>query len=138
MRVSQRLDYALRVLVLLAMQPAGKPVAAGELAERLGLPRRFAEQQVSALSRAGIVQSRRGAAGGCALARPAETISVRDVVEAVEGEVLDVPQQTGSAAAEAWADAAAALAVSLSRVDLGTLARRQRVLDAESNPMYYI
>ena len=138
MRVSQRLDYALRMLVLLAMQPTGEHVAAGDLADLLGLPRRFAEQQVSALSRAGIVGSRRGAAGGCALARPAQSISVRDVVEALDGEVLDVPRQAGSAAAEVWHDAAAALAMSLEAVDLGTLASRQRVLDAEPTPMYYI
>ena len=138
MRVSQRLDYALRVLVLLAMQPSGEQVAAGDLANRLGLPRRFAEQQVSALARAGIVRCRRGASGGCALARPAETISVREVVEALEGGVLDVPRQTGSAAAEVWHDAAVALARSLNQVDLAAVARRQRILDAESTPMYYI
>ena len=49
MRVPQRLDYALRALVLLALQPEGEYIAAGDLADHLGLPRRFVEQQVTAL-----------------------------------------------------------------------------------------
>lgn len=138
MRVSQRLDYALRAAVLLAAQPPGSFVAAGDLADRLGLPRRFVEQQITALARAGVVECRRGAAGGCALARPADQVSARDVVLAVHGEVLDVPLQTDSAAAEAWQHAAAALEEHLSAVDLATLAARQRELDAAASPMYYI
>lgn len=138
MRVSQRLDYALRALVLLAMQRDGEYVAAGDLADRLGLPRRFVEQQVTALARAGVVECRRGAAGGCALARPAEQISVGDVVVALDGEVLDVPRQSSSAAAEVWQGAALELEAFLAGVDLATVALRQRELDASSAPMYYI
>jgi len=138
MRVSQRLDYAMRALVLLATQPPGEHVAAGDLADRLGLPRRFVEQQVTALSRAGIVRCRRGATGGCVLSRQADEITVRDVVEALEGDVLDVPRQAGSATAEVWLAAAGALAETLDAVDLATVARRQRELDADTTPMYYI
>lgn len=138
MRVSQRLDYAVRALVLLAMQPDGEHVAAGDLADRLGLPRRFVEQQVTGLARAGIVKCRRGATGGCVLARPAEQISVRDIIEALEGEVLDVPRQAGSAAAEVWLTAAEVLAEHLGSAHLAAMAERQRVLDSESTPMYFI
>ena len=75
MRVSQRLDYALRALVLLAEQPPGEFVASGDLADRLGMPRRFVEQQVTLLAREGIVECRRGASGGCALAREATEVT---------------------------------------------------------------
>ena len=92
MRIPQRLDYALRALVLLALQPEGEYIAAGDLAEHLGMPRRFVEQQVTVLARAGIVECRRGASGGCTLARAASAVTVLDVVEAVQGDVLDVPQ----------------------------------------------
>lgn len=138
MRVSQRLDYALRALVLLAMQPDGAYVAAGDLAERLNLPRRFVEQQVTELARAGVVTCRRGASGGCALARPADTISVGDVVLALEGQVLDVPHQTGSAVTEVWQRAAEKLEGFLLETDLASVAARQRKLDAAAAPMYYI
>jgi Rrf2 family protein len=138
MRVSQRLDYALRALVLLAEQPAESWVVAGDLAERLQLPRRFVEQQITQLSRAGIVTCRRGASGGCALSRPPESITVAQVVVALNGEVLDVPHQPGLATAEVWRQALATLSDYLDTVTLAELAERQRELDAEAGPMYYI
>jgi len=138
MRVSQRLDYALRVLVLLAMQPEGEHVAAGDLADRLNLPRRFVEQQVTALARAGVVSCRRGAAGGCSLSRPAAQVTVADVVVAIHGAVLDVPLQSGSAATELWHEAAVSLEGFLAGADLASMAVRQRELDASAAPMYYI
>ena len=138
MRVPQSLDYALRALVLLAAQPDGDYIAAGELADHLGLPRRFVEQQITALSRAGIVRCRRGASGGCALAHPAREISVLDVVQAIQGEVLDVPRVTGSAASALWQDAADELAAYLGSVPLDALAQRQRDLDGSAASMYWI
>lgn len=138
MRVSQRLDYALRALVLLAEQPPGTWVAAGDLADRLNLPRRFLEQQFSSLARAGIVECRRGAAGGCSLTRPSSDVTVREVVLALHGDVLDVPHQPDSASAELWSEAAGVLADFLGGHTLEQLAKRQRGLDAQAAPMYYI
>lgn len=138
MRVSQRLDYALRALILLARQPADEYVAAGDLAERLNLPRRFVEQQVTALARVGIVRCRRGAQGGCALARSASDIDVAEVVEAIQGEVLDVPHVSGSATSEMWGFAADSLRGALALKSLGDLATRQAELDAADAAMYWI
>jgi Rrf2 family protein len=137
-RVPQRLDYALRALVLLALQPEGGYIAAGDLADHLSLPRRFVEQQVTALARAGIVRCRRGAAGGCALARAAAQVTVFDVVQAVQGEVLDVPHVTGSAASAFWTDAETHLSDYLGTVTLADLAERQRDLDGAAASMYWI
>jgi Rrf2 family protein len=137
-RVSQRADYAMRALVLLALQPDGEYVAAGDLANRLGLPRRFVEQQITALARADIVRCRRGATGGCALARSARDVSALDVVRAVEGGVLDVPHVTGSAATMLWTDAAESLESFLAAVSLADLVRRQSDLDGSKVPMYWI
>ncbi|NTU71373.1 MAG: Rrf2 family transcriptional regulator [Coriobacteriia bacterium] len=138
MRVPQSLDYAVRALVLLALQPPGEFIAAGELADHLGLPRRFVEQQITALSRAGIVNCRRGASGGCALARPSKDVSVFDIVRAVQGEVLDVPRVTGSAASALWQEAADELGRHLQGVTLEDLAKRQRELDGSAASMYWI
>jgi Rrf2 family protein len=137
-RVPQRLDYALRALVALATLPPGSVRSGGALAARLGLPSRFVEQQLTALGAAGIVRSVRGPGGGFALDRAATEISMRDVVLALQGDVLDVPRVTGSAVAEAWQDATLTLGDALGRVSLGDLARRQRELDAETSTMYYI
>lgn len=138
MRVSQRLDYAVRAMVLLAAQPPGTWVAAGDLAERLVLPRRFVEQQLSALARAGVVESRRGPSGGCRLARPASEIAVRDVIVAIQGEVLDVPMQQDSATAEFWAQAAERLEDFAGSRTLADLDARQEQLDSLAAPIYYI
>jgi len=137
-RVSQRLDYGLRAAVHIAAQPSGKAVAAGDVAQVLGLPRRFVEQQVTALARAGLVVCRRGAGGGCTLARPPAEISVADVVDALEGATLDVPHVTGSVASEVWANAADHLRSALSAVTLADLVERQAELDADRGPEYVI
>lgn len=138
MRVPQRLDYALRALVLLALQPEGEYIAAGDLADHLSLPRRFVEQQVTALARSGIVRCRRGSSGGCALARPAAEVTVLEVVEAVQGDVLDVPKVTGSVASALWAQAAEQLGAFFSTVTLAELAQHQRDLDGAAATMYWI
>jgi Rrf2 family protein len=138
MRVSQRLDYTVRGLTALAQRPYGTFVAAGEIADELALPRRFVEQQFTELARAGIVDCRRGAGGGCTLARPAEEISLLEIVRAVQGAVLDVPHVTGSSVSEMWAATAASLELVLGEANLRDLAQRQTALDAETSPMYYI
>ena len=138
MRVPQGLDYALRAVVLLALQPAGEYVAAGVLADHLGLPKRFVEQQITALSRAGIVRCRRGASGGCELAHSAADVTVLDVVQAIQGDVLDVPHVTGSSASALWEEAADQLGVFLAGVTLEELAERQRAVDGAATSMYWI
>lgn len=138
MRVSQRLDYALRALTALAAVPEGTYVVAGDLADELGLPRRFLEQQLTALAKRGLVTCQRGSGGGCALGRPAAEITVADAVRALQGDVMDVPRVTGSAVSEMWGDAAQRLESDLQAIDLASLAKRQAVLDAAATPMYYI
>lgn len=138
MRVSQRLDYALRALTAIAALPPGTSVAAGDIADRLGLPRRFVEQQITVLAKSGLVMSQRGARGGCALGRPASEITVAEVVEALQGSVLDVPSVTDSAVSEMWARAAHDLREALASTTLADLAARQRELDASRVAMYHI
>lgn len=138
MRVSQRLDYTLRMLVALAGLPEGATTAAGDLATALGLPRRFGEQQMTTLAKATLVESRRGAGGGVSLARPAADISVLEVVRALPGEAFDVPRVTGSATAEFWHAAAQTFEQTLAATSIAELARRQAELDAMQSPMYFI
>lgn len=138
MRVSQRLDYTLRMLVALARLPTDTTTASGNLAVRLGLPRRFGEQQMTALAKTGLIDSRRGTGGGVSLARSAKEISVLDVVRAVQGQALDVPRLAGSATAEFWAGAGAALEEWLESATLADLVRRQAEMDASAGPMYFI
>ena len=138
MRVSQRLDYVLRALAAMARREEDAPVVAGDLAADLRLPKRFLEQQLTFLGKRGIVSCQRGAGGGCVLSKPAEEITVAEVVEAMQGEVLDVPHTSGSAVAEMWRGAADALHSSLENVTIADLAARQAEIEAEAAPMYYI
>ncbi len=138
MRISQRLDSSLRLLIALAQQPSGAVIGAGELAQRLGLPRRFLELQATALAKRGLLVCRRGTGGGCTLARPAEETTLADIVIAVEGTVFDAPMASGLASAEAWQSAGATLKAHFASVTLAELAARQSALDADRAPMYFI
>jgi Rrf2 family protein len=137
-RVSQRLDYTLRGLIALAGEPEGTPVVAGEIADRLGLPRRFLEQQFTAIAKRGLLACQRGANGGCALAKPPSEITVGEIIRAVQGQVLDVPHVTGAASSEMWAAVSASLAAAVDEVTLADLAERQAQMDQGIIPMYYI
>ncbi len=87
MQLNQATDYAFRAVLHLASLPAGAVVSARELAEAQAIPPRFVLKIMHALTRAGLVESRRGPAGGFGLARPAAEISLLDVIEALEGPV---------------------------------------------------
>ena len=89
MRTTAKADYAVRAAVELASAHDG-PVSAERIAEAQAIPVNFLENILLDLRRAGIVESRRGAAGGYLLAKPADEIVVADVVRAVEGPLASV------------------------------------------------
>ena len=88
MRVSAKVDYALRAMLELAA--AGGLVKGEQLATAQGIPQKFLESILIDLRHAELVASRRGVEGGYTLARPAERISVADVIRAVEGPIATV------------------------------------------------
>jgi Rrf2 family protein len=85
MRISAKVDYAMRALVELAASGNGAPVTAERLAEAQAIPQKFLQNILLELRRAGIVASHRGPEGGHVLARPADQITVADVIRAVDG-----------------------------------------------------
>ena len=85
MRISAKVDYAMRALVELAANGKGSPVTSERLADAQGIPQKFLQNILLELRRAGIVASHRGPDGGHALAKPAEKITVADVIRAVDG-----------------------------------------------------
>jgi Rrf2 family protein len=89
MRVSAKVDYALRALLELAAAPSG-PVKGERLATAQDIPPKFLENILTELRRAEIVASQRGVDGGYRLAKPASEISVADVVRALEGPIASV------------------------------------------------
>ena len=89
MRVSAKVDYALRALLELAAAPPG-PVTAERLATAQGIPPKFLENILLELRHAELVVSQRGVDGGYRLAKAAGEISVADVVRALEGPIASV------------------------------------------------
>lgn len=89
MRLSARVDYALRAAAELA---AGgrRPVTAVQLAEAQQIPPKFLENILSQLRRSGLVRSQRGPEGGYWLARPADRISLADIIRAIDGPLVGV------------------------------------------------
>src|SRR5215470_3348080 len=89
MRLSARADYALRAAIELADSGDGH-VTAEQLAKAQKIPAKFLEAILTQLRRAGLVRSQRGPDGGFWLARPAEEISLADIIRAIDGPLLGV------------------------------------------------
>ncbi len=90
MRVSAKSDYALRALIEIAGREAGSTVSAEELGKRQDIPHTFLQAILADLRRAGIVISQRGQNGGWRLAQDAGSVSVADVIRAVDGPLVSV------------------------------------------------
>src|SRR3954452_1924024 len=90
MRVSAKSDYALRALIELAGRKDGGPVSAEELGRAQDIPHGFLQAILADLRRSGVVMSQRGQSGGWRMARPPESVSVADVIRAVDGPLVSV------------------------------------------------
>jgi len=131
MRVSAKVDYAVRAAVELAAAASGGPVKGEAIASALGIPAKFLENILLDLKHAGLVQSQRGTEGGYWLARAPDEISLAEVIRAVEGPIANVrgqrPEQVeydGSAKAlrEVWIAVRANLRAVLETVTLADVA----------------
>ena len=87
MRLSHLADYAVVLMTAAARRPAGARLSATELSGETGVPLPTTQKLMGQLAVCGLLSSVRGAGGGFALARPAEAISLADIVEAVEGPI---------------------------------------------------
>jgi Rrf2 family cysteine metabolism transcriptional repressor len=144
-KVSQKTEYAIRAMVELALREGQGLIAAKDIAERQGIPLRFLEQQLATLHKAGLVESFRGAGGGCRLAREASVIRVADVVDAMEGSFYPMYclnpsdhtcfQDSRCGLQELWGDVHAAVREVFERTTIAGLARRHRDL-APASPVW--
>jgi Rrf2 family protein len=118
--VTVKSAYAVRALAELARRGAA-PVPIGEIAGRRDIPTQFLESLFVTLRRGGVLQSQRGVKGGYSLARPAESITVLEVVEILEGEV-------GAGAAEVgqpWSDVADSVRAALAGTTIADIVQRE-------------
>ena len=89
MYISARADYATRALLTLAAAGGG-PVKGEVLAREQGLPQKFLENTLVVLRHAGLLETQRGIEGGYRLARPADQITVADIMRPLDGPLAEV------------------------------------------------
>ena len=89
--ISNKAKYAFRALLAIAAEPQGQALTSAEVSRRHGIPHKFLEQILLELKRAGILESRRGKTGGYVMLRPADTISVGEVLRLFEGPLAPLP-----------------------------------------------
>ena len=87
MQLTRAADYAVRVTMYLAALPAGECVSRSSLAAASGVPNSFLSKILQALSRAGLVASRRGQEGGFSLLPRGQKASLLEVIEAIDGPI---------------------------------------------------
>jgi len=133
-RVSAKVDYALRATAELAAAPPG-PMKGERIATAQEIPLNFLENILLELRRSGIVASQRGAEGGYWLAKPAAEVTVADVIRAVEGPIATVrgsrPEEvayTGASTAlrDVWIELRTSMRAVLEQTTLADLVERSR------------
>lgn len=154
MQFSQRGEYALRALEVLALSPPRAIVPTRQLSEDHGIPHRFLEHILADLRDGGFLESRRGVRGGYRLARPAVEISVAEVVEHLDGPFGPLDCLTGKGLRQCscadpgvcglrslMAEWREEMIRTLSRMTIADLSARRRKLSAdagEGTPEYTI
>jgi Rrf2 family protein len=88
MELTRKGEYAIRGIIYLAQQPPGQVALISEIAAAAEVPQSFLAKIFQSFAKQGLVHSSRGTGGGFTLARPATAITLREVVEAVEGPIL--------------------------------------------------
>jgi len=87
MKLTRGGEYGIRGVLYLAQQDNGKISMLSAIAKAQEVPPRFLAKIFQALAKAGVVKSHRGAKGGFSLARSASEITIKDVIEAIEGPI---------------------------------------------------
>src|SRR5437763_14035706 len=90
MKLSLRGEYALRALLVLGLNYKQSVVRIQTISQQQNIPKRFLEQILNDLKSAGIVESKRGMAGGYRLSKPPEKISLATVIRHIEGPLAPV------------------------------------------------
>ncbi len=129
MNISVKGDYALHAVFDLALQRPGEPIKIADIARRQRIPQKFLELILSGLKQGGFVESRRGADGGYLLARPADALTIGEVIRFVEG---SKSARNGSSPAgqgpfiQLWASVDAAVSDVVDQTTFADLARKWR------------
>lgn len=147
MNISVKSEYALKAVFDLTVQylnlPPGSsgmsPIKIADIARRQKIPQKFLELILAGLKQSGFVDSRRGAEGGYLLARGADTITIGEVLRAVEN-VKSQPRnsKTSDPFADVWKRVDQSISDVLDQTTFGDLARKWREQQAHYIPNWQI
>ena len=139
MRISSKVEYGIRALLDLALHRHQGPSLSRDTAQRQGIPETYLNQLLLQLRHSGLVSSVRGPRGGHMLARPAEDITLLEIMEALEGPLVVVPEgiptptptETDVLLSGLWDGLRATVRNHLADITLQGLADRRRLRDGE-------
>lgn len=135
MQLSRRADYGMRIVLDLATLSEGERVPSREVARRQFIPLPFFSKIVAQLAAAGLVETQRGVQGGIRLAYPASKISMKDVIEALEGPIVltrcliypeECPLQFTCAIHDIWQDIQTQITTMLGETTFDELLKQQQ------------
>jgi Rrf2 family cysteine metabolism transcriptional repressor len=147
MKLSTRTRYGMRALVDLAMNASGNPVQLKEIATRQNISLSYLEHLIIPLISAGILKSTRGSKGGIRLAKPPESIKLKDILDVLEGPLAPVdclkdetccPRSGYCATRDVWDDLKKAMEKVLVSNTLLDLVNRQKTKTIKQDSMFYI
>ena len=152
MKLSLRGEYALRSLVVLGLNYGKNVLRIQAISEQQNIPKRFLEQILNDLKSAGIVESRRGMAGGYRLSKPPDQISLATVIRHIEGPLAPVscvsekfysrcscPDESKCSIRSVMKDVREAIVQILEGVTVAELCQRAKQLEGQpANPMDYV
>ena len=147
MMVSTKGRYGLRVLLDVALHQEQGPVALSEIARRQALSQKYLWQVINPLKKAGFLRSTRGSQGGYVLAHDPNAITVRDIVEVLEGPVALVAcvndpetceRSVDCTAHEIWSEIEAKVVAAMASVTLRDIVQRHKDRAARGGPSYVI
>ncbi len=147
MKISTRSRYGIRLMLALALLYQKKPVLLGDIAKKEAISEKYLSQIIIPLKAKGLVNSFRGARGGYVLAKAPEEVSVREIVEILEGGLVLIDDLNGSEnrhslslsiTREIWEEITDGIVKSLDSISLKTLVERYREKNAKAAITYDI
>jgi len=147
MKISTRSRYGIRLMLALALLYQKKPVLLGDIAKKGAISEKYLSQIIIPLKAKGLVNSFRGARGGYVLAKAPEEVSVREIVEILEGGLVLIDDLNGSEnrhslslsiTREIWEEITDGIVKSLDSISLKTLVERYREKNAKAAITYDI
>jgi Rrf2 family transcriptional regulator, cysteine metabolism repressor len=152
MKLSVRGEYALRALLVLGLNYKRSVVRIQTISEQQKIPKRFLEQILNDLKSAGVVESKRGVAGGYRLARPPQEITLASIIRHIEGALAPVscvserfyekcscPDETRCAIRSVMKEVRDAVVSIVEKLTVADLCLRAHQLqDIHANPMDYV